>query len=623
MSRLALAGCAVVAAVSLAAQWYAPPIREDLWVVLWQLVAGAGLAAAGAMVVTARSVPGWLLVAAGALILAAPTLRAAGAPVAADALSFAALLGPIPLALTRIVEARPSPPLMRLFDAAVLASAVVGTVAVLTHADAIAGAAATAGGTAVLCAIWLLFESTTGDDRRRVLWVILGCVVSTPTTALLLVVFDNTTRAELAIAITISVVSLGLPFTTAVALLAPRLVDVREVIHRIVVFLVMFALAGALYVGGETAIEALTGAVPGRGVRVGMALAVAAAFHPLMRWIRSSVDEMLFGGRADPVDTLSRLGTQFADGSSPAEWLDTLRVALAVPGVVLRAGDEVVASSGTVSGVATSVTQLRADGEHVGDLVVALPPEQVRLPANTAAVVALVAAPLAQTLHATRLAEALRISRSLVVTALEEERRRTRRDLHDGLGPVLTGMVYSADAAANLLRTDPAAVPATAEILRQLRADAAEAITEIRRIVYGLRPKALDELGLVGAVRQQLAHLRAADGQSLAVTISAPADLPELPAAVEVAAYRVAVEAVTNVARHAGVPAASVDFALDEGTALRVTVRDGGQRTGDWQAGVGLRSMRERVEQIGGTLSIRTGDGGSTVTAGIPLQVPG
>jgi signal transduction histidine kinase len=210
---------------------------------------------------------------------------------------------------------------------------------------------------------------------------------------------------------------------------------------------------------------------------------------------------------------------------------------------------------------------------------VTLPPDQLRPPPRTAAVLDLVAAPLAQSLHAAGLAEQLRASRGRVVAALEEQRRRMRRDLHDGLGPTLTGIAYSADASANLLRADP------------------------------------DEAGRL------LRHLRAADGAPLEVTITAPAGLPELPAAVEVAAYRVAVEAVTNVARHAGVAAATVDLVLLGDRALRVAVHDGGPASGPWVPGIGLTSMRERVEQIGGSLTVDSGEEGSTVTAEIPLDV--
>ena len=163
------------------------------------------------------------------------------------------------------------------------------------------------------------------------------------------------------------------------------------------------------------------------------------------------------------------------------------------------------------------------------------------------------------------------MSRGRAVTALEEERRRVRRDLHDGLGPMLTGIAYSADAVANMLRSNP---DEASEIVQALRREARDAIAEIRRIVYGLRPRALDELGLVGAVQQQVSRLRTADGRFLAVAFDAAQDMSQLPAAVEVAAYRMAVEALTNVARHSGVAEASARFTLAEGPVLCVTIAD-------------------------------------------------
>lgn len=194
-----------------------------------------------------------------------------------------------------------------------------------------------------------------------------------------------------------------------------------------------------------------------------------------------------------------------------------------------------------------------------------------------------------------------------------------RRDLHDGLGPALTGIAYTADAVVNLIATDREHAVGT---LRALRADVGDTITEIRRIVYGLRPRALDELGLVEAIRQRTDPLRVADGRPLTVTVDAPEQLPQLPAAVEVAAYRVAVEAVTNIARHAAVTVATLTLELRAGTHLRVTVADSGRCTEPWTPGVGIQSMHERVEQIGGTLTVHTTPEGATITAELPLAIP-
>jgi signal transduction histidine kinase len=312
---------------------------------------------------------------------------------------------------------------------------------------------------------------------------------------------------------------------------------------------------------------------------------------------------------------MTLLGSRLADASSPPDWLDTLRAALAAPGVALRNGAEVIATSGDLGDSPTARTDLRAGAVHVGELVVALATDDPRLARATEAVLGMVSVPLAQALHAAHLTEDLRVSRGRAVTALEEERRRMRRDLHDGLGPMLTGIAYSADAVANLLHTNPSEA---LEIVNALGGEARDAIAEIRRIVYGLRPRALDELGLVGAVQQQVSRLRTADGRFLTVAFDAAPGISTLPAAVEVAAYRVAVEALTNVARHSGVAEASASFTLT-GRVLRITVADRGSSVLAWTPGVGISSMRERVEQVGGTLWLRAGTDGATVTAEIPL----
>ena len=173
-----------------------------------------------------------------------------------------------------------------------------------------------------------------------------------------------------------------------------------------------------------------------------------------------------------------------------------------------------------------------------------------------------------------------------------------------------------------------------------MRADTTAAIADIRRLVYDLRPPALDDLGLVGAVREQSGRLaQRPDGGVVAVQISAPAELPPLPAAVEVAAYRIITEAMTNAARHSGARRVDVTLALT-GRDLLIEVRDGGAwgdeaghdgpshdgaladataSTAEWSAGVGLMSMRDRAAELGGWCQAGPGPGGGLVTASLPL----
>jgi signal transduction histidine kinase len=224
--------------------------------------------------------------------------------------------------------------------------------------------------------------------------------------------------------------------------------------------------------------------------------------------------------------------------------------------------------------------------------------------------------------HAVRLTdEALRLSADLqrsrerLVTAREEERRRLRRDLHDGLGPQLAGLTMTAEAARDLVYTHPERAEG---LLDNLVERAQAAVSDVRHLVYALRPPALDALGLLGALRAHADHHN--DG-GVRVSVEAPEELPSLPAAVEVAAYRIVLEAINNVERHAAARACVVRVALDEAAAaLRVEIVDDGRGIGeDHRTGVGLSSMRERAAELGGWCTVEAmAAGGTQVRSHLP-----
>jgi signal transduction histidine kinase len=256
--------------------------------------------------------------------------------------------------------------------------------------------------------------------------------------------------------------------------------------------------------------------------------------------------------------------------------------------------------------------RLEYDGAHVGDLVVGVRAGERRLSGADLAVLGLLATPLAVALHAIRLSAELQVSRERLVTATEEERRRLHRELHDSLGPALTGAAFKADAVGNQVAADPArAIALSAELGEQIRA----AIGDIRRLVYGLRPPALDELGLVGAVRRFAGQLEG----DVRIIVEA-AEPPPLPAAVEVAAYRIAAEAMTNVVRHSGGRNAVLSLHADA-AALRLSVTDDGTAAGTWRPGVGLRSIAERAAEVGGRCEAGPTSDGGRVAAVLPLGV--
>ncbi len=205
------------------------------------------------------------------------------------------------------------------------------------------------------------------------------------------------------------------------------------------------------------------------------------------------------------------------------------------------------------------------------------------------------------------------VSRRTLIEVHEEERRRLRRDLHDGLGPLLTGLRLNLDAVQTQLATDP---DKALEYLSTARQASAEVISDLRGLVYGLRPPALDELGLAGALRTQLAVL--AEGSTTKVTLHVDDELA-LSAAIEVAVYRTATEALTNVVRHS--PAQSCVVSITQTRAdVVLNIDDDGPVSDTWYAGIGLTAMHERAAELGGALLASSGPNGFHIKATYPRR---
>jgi signal transduction histidine kinase len=339
-----------------------------------------------------------------------------------------------------------------------------------------------------------------------------------------------------------------------------------------------------------------------------LGLAGGALLHPIGVQLRTVMDQLLFGGRPDPLDAAARVVD--AIGTDPQEALDSLRTALSLPYVALQREDVILASSGE------PVPHVRRVQCEDLDLIAGMRPGDLRLSSGDANVLRLVTPLLAQLVRATELNAAVQRSRAQALTGIADERRRLRNELHDELGPTLTGIAFTTDAAMNRLSADPGAA---VELIQAARSEVGNAIGQVRDIVYGMRPPALDELGLIAAVQQQARTL----GDGLSVTYVVEGDLPRLPAAVEVAAFRIIMEALTNVARHGDQAVATVRFDARESGHLTVEVTDPGAGSGAWRAGVGITSMRERVAELGGTFHAGPGPDGGCVRARIPLDWAG
>jgi signal transduction histidine kinase len=210
----------------------------------------------------------------------------------------------------------------------------------------------------------------------------------------------------------------------------------------------------------------------------------------------------------------------------------------------------------------------------------------------------------------------LRRSREGLVSAREEERRRLRRDLHDGVGPQLAALMLELETAGDLVSYNPEAAALMAKLSKRAR----EIVSDVRHSVHALRPPALDELGLMEALREGANQYGLA---GLHVSVEAPEELSDLPAAVEVACYRIVQEALANVVRHARASHCSIRILLDEEAgALKVEVEDDGRGIQHGaRAGVGMISMRERTEELGGRCIVKPLAGGGTlVEALLPFQ---
>jgi two-component system NarL family sensor kinase len=458
---------------------------------------------------------------------------------------------------------------------------------------------------AFLAHAWWRIEVSRDAERRALVWMCLALGASSLVYAFVNFSADGA-RSTLIPHATLAVFVLVGPAMYVGATL-PELVDVRGLVVSSVVFAV--ALIG--YMGLFVMLLGLLDWVGAGELNVG-ALALVGAlcavtFHPLQVVLRGVVDELLFGIRPDPLGAASVVAGRI--GEDPVLALRAIREALVLPFAALVVDGVPVATSGTE---VTHTRRLQLDG--AGELVVGLRPGDLAFSEGDEQVLRLTVPLLAQTLRARAMAAELLESRGHTIAAVEEERRRLRRELHDGLGPRLSGVAFTSDAARNLIRSNPEEAE---RLVGQLRADTVVAIEEIRRLVYAMRPPALDELGLVPALRQQAVGLRNRSGEPVAVEVSAPEDLPDLPAAVEVAAYRIVTEALTNVARHSSGPSAQVRLDATK-DALSVEVTDTG-RGGDWRPGVGLASMRERAAELGGSLEAGPSARGGRVAALLPL----
>ena len=415
-----------------------------------------------------------------------------------------------------------------------------------------------------------------------------------------------------------------LPTAIGIAVLRYKLYEIDVLLNRALVYGLLTGGVAAVYLGIVALGRAYFGMHPSLHVEVVATVLAVAVLFPLQGRVQRQIDRLFYGDRGAPYEALARLGRRVEEAADTESALNTMvrtiadSLRLPYAALELRLGDEwrPTAAYGEAP-VEVVAFPLIFQRETVGRLVVGTRGHGDRLGPDDERLLADLARQAGPATHAVALRQALDASRAGLVTAREEERRRLRRDLHDGLGPTLAGLTLGLDTARRRLSADQTAL---LELLDKLKAETQRAVADVRRIVYGLRPPALDQLGLVGSLREEVGRLHS-EAPELTVTLDASDDgLADLPAAAEVACYRIVTEALTNVTRHAKATRCWIRIRFNG--CLDVEVRDDGVGLPEgWRTGVGIASMRERVTELGGDLVIEPSlPHGTRIAARLPAR---
>lgn len=499
----------------------------------------------------------------------------------------------------------------------------------------------------VLAQVIRFRENSDPVQRQQTKWVVLGALIAVlgwfTVTFFLRPSFSDIWLIELR-----NVLQLGfflfIPLSIAVAMFRYRLWNIDPIVNRTLVYATLTALVIGIYVLIVSYLSFLFRTQANFFISLVATGIIAVTFQPLRERLQQGVNRLMYGERDDPAAVISRLGQRLEASLEPDSVLpavvETVAHALKLPYVAIGLKD------GSDLAIAAEYGQRLRNGaedsdghaeviripltyqsETVGELVITpRSPDEKFSPADRN-LLSMLSQQAGVAAHAIRLTHELRQlnadlqqSREQLVTAREEERRRIRRDLHDGVGPILASLLQRLDAVRLLIPRDPAKAAGMAE---ELKGQVKTTIADIRRLVYALRPPVLDELGLVSAIREYTADYQGAG--DIQVTLTAPQTLPHLPAAVEVAAYRIILEAFANVVHHAQATTCDITIRIEEqkiGSMFCVDVKDNGRGLPEkHRAGVGMVSMRERTAELGGSIMINSSVGSGTwVRACMPLS---
>jgi signal transduction histidine kinase len=424
--------------------------------------------------------------------------------------------------------------------------------------------------------------------------------------------------------------TLTVPLSLGISILRYHLFDIDIIINRTLVYGALTTIIVAIYILIVGIVGTLMHAQGNLLITLLATGLIAVLFQPLREWLQRRVNRLIYGERDDPIEALSRLGKQMevalpSDQVLPA-LVKTIAQSLKLPyvGITQKGRLDISFGQETDNPVSFPFT---FQGETTGVLLAAphSPGEsfssaEMRLLQNLARQAGVV-------VRNAQLTADLQRSRQTLVTAREEERHHLRRDLHDGIGPTMAGLTLKLDAAKDLVSSGLESgkkdeLEAAVQLLSELKTQTQDTVQNIRHIVHTLRPPSLDVLGLIPALQAhfgQVVSPRTLDIQM--TTTPHSSDFPRLSAAVEVAAYRIVLEAVTNVIQHAQAEKCEVSLALENGN-LKMEIKDDGVGLPKARVhGIGLDSMRERAEELGGRFELSSSPQGTSVCAEIPASL--
>lgn len=420
-----------------------------------------------------------------------------------------------------------------------------------------------------------------------------------------------------------SMVLLLIPLSIALALVRYRLWDVDRLARRAVISGALIASVTGIYAFIVLGASAL---VPGKSHRLWpliAAVVVALMLQPVRGRLERSVNRLFYGQRDDPYMVISGLGERLDNSLSREDALptivETIAAALQLPFVAITLEQDGAFQTAAEIGQPESdalVFPLTSGSAVIGQLVVSPRGKDESFAGADLRLLADIARRAGAAVQAVRLTTELEQANRHLISVRGEERQRLRRDLHDGLGPLLASQMLILDSARSLMPSDPTL---SGELLDQLHRHIQTAVADVRRLIDSLRPAALDELGLAVAILASTSDLQRA---GLRIEVDMPDELGPIPAPTETAAYRIVMEGITNVVRHAHARRCRISLDMNEPDWLRIEIEDDGIGLSESQPrGVGLASMEERAAELGGTCAIALASGGGTiVTALLPLE---